>query len=213
MWQKIYQTIQPHALWITILFHIVGLLGIVFIDLELFAGLSALNLLLSAFLIFIDDEGPSREFWRLFITCFLVGYTVELIGITTDFPFGEYRYGNNLGVKLFGVPLVIGVNWFLLTISAGFVSQNIFSDRWARILGGAALMVFVDFWIEPLSDDLDYWHWAGGYVPVWNYLGWYLVSLFTQNVFQRTLRLHINNLAVKYFFIVLAFFILLNIMI
>lgn len=218
MWQKFYQTVQPHALWIMILFHLVGLLGIVFIDVDFFAGLSALNLLLSCILLFIDDEGPQKEFWQLFLLCFGLGYIVELIGITTGFPFGQYQYGENLGPLLFDVPLIIGLNWFLITMGAGFVSQELFSSRWARIVAAASLMVFVDFWIEPVADDLSFWRWGTewdypDYVPLYNYMGWFVVSVTMQYFFQRFMRLHINNLAIRYFFIVLTFFILLNIMI
>jgi putative membrane protein len=212
-YQKIYRVIQPQALWILILFHIVGLIGITVIDLNLFAGLSALNLLLSAFLIYVDHEGSYKKFWRLFGIVFLIGYFIELIGITTGYPFGIYEYGLNLGPKLLGVPVVIGVNWFLLTISCGFVSQHIFENRKIRLLSAALLMVFIDFLIEPVSDELGYWFWADGYVPARNYLGWFVVAYITQVVFQKTVSTHINNIAVKYFFIVLGFFILLNLFI
>lgn len=213
MLQKIYRLVQPHAFWILILFHVVGLIGILFIDVDLFAALSSLNLLLTAFLIFVDNEGPYKEFWRLFFSVFLLGYFVELLGILTGFPFGNYVYLNNLGPKLFGVPIVIGVNWFLMTISTGFVSHYIFESKKARIWSAALLMVFIDVLIEPVADELKYWVWEGSYVPAWNYVGWLGVSLIAQVVFQATVSLHINNIAVKYFFVVIIFFLLLNLFI
>lgn len=79
-------------------------------------------------------------------------------------------------------------------------------------------MVFVDFWIEPVADDLSFWRWGADwenpdYVPLSNYIGWFFVALLMQSFFQRFMRLHINNLAIRYFFIVLSFFVLLNILI
>ena len=40
----------------------------------------------------------------------------EAIGVNTGLLFGTYEYGANLGFKIFGVPLIIGVNWTVLII-------------------------------------------------------------------------------------------------
>ena len=45
----------------------------------------------------------------LLITCFLVGMLSEIIGVKYGFIFGEYSYGNALGIKFMGVPLIIGI--------------------------------------------------------------------------------------------------------
>ena len=45
---------------------------------------------------------------------------------------------------------------------------------------GAALMVALDFFIEPVAPVFDYWHWNAGFAPLRNYIDWFVVSLVLQ---------------------------------
>ena len=73
----------------------------------------------------------------------------EIIGVNSGLLFGSYYYGENLGISVFGVPLVIGLNWVVLTISCGNVSYYIFSkNKIFSILLGSFLMLFLDVIME-----------------------------------------------------------------
>ena len=47
---------------------------------------------------------------------FLWGLLAEIIGVQTGILFGSYAYGETLGLKIFGAPLVIGLNWVTTVI-------------------------------------------------------------------------------------------------
>jgi putative membrane protein len=53
-----------------------------------------------------------------------------------------------------------------------------------RVLSGAALLVILDFLIEPVAMRLDYWHWDGNEVPLQNYLCWFITAAALLLVFE-----------------------------
>ncbi len=202
--------IRKHALFILILFHLVGLVGIVFINRETFAGLTPYNLLLSALLMLAVHHPPGRRFWLLFGFCFVSGWLVELLGTKTGLPFGNYWYGPALGYRLSGVPVIIGINWFLMVMGSGFIARYLLNNRGLQILLAAAVMTLIDLAIEPLAPALDYWYWQQGQAPALNYLGWLLVSVAMQLVFQFTVAHERNPIAIPYILTVTGFFLILN---
>lgn len=194
-----------------IIFHLIGLVGMIFFDLRQFASLSMYNLLLSLVLLCVAQISSKLNFVKLFIPVFAVGYAVEVLGVHTGFPFGNYHYGSSLGIKLFEVPLIIGVNWFMLVMGAGFLTQLFLKNRGVQILVSALIMVLVDFPIEQMASKLDYWHWEGDVIPVQNFAGWFVISVFMQWLFQLYMKGQKNILAVPYIIVVSIFFLMLNI--
>lgn len=180
------------------------------IDTRAFSNLSMLNLLLSVLLMAVSHEGDDRRFSILFGITFFLGYLVEVLGVKTGFPFGEYEYGTALGPRVLEVPVIIGVNWFLMVMGSGFLVQKWLSNKWIKILAAALIMVAVDVAIEAVAPKLNYWHWQGAEAPFMNYLGWFAVAVIMQFFFQRTVASHTNKLAVPYIITVAVFFITLN---
>ena len=90
------------------LFHFSGLLGILFIDRELFLETTPINLFITFLLLFVNLPEINRGVAIAASVAFVVGMGVELLGVNYGLIFGQYVYGNNLGVKLGGVPLLIG---------------------------------------------------------------------------------------------------------
>jgi len=145
--------------------------------------------------------------------CLVYGFVVEWIGVNTGWPFGAYRYGDALGPKSGGVPWSIGLNWFVVSLSARqwipFRAGRVW-QLFAWVLGSSALMVFLDMWIEPLAPELDYWYWDEGRAPVRNYLGWFGASVILQLVLLKVWPPRPNQSARMVFPIQLVFFVLLN---
>jgi uncharacterized membrane protein len=54
---------------------------------------------------------------------------VEIIGINTGFPFGHYYYSNILKIQFLSVPVIIGINWVVLTYSTAIIAQNILKTK------------------------------------------------------------------------------------
>ena len=130
-------------------------------------------------------EAPIRA--KLWASAIVVtgGFVVELIGVHTGFIFGDYSYGKLLGFTVFGVPLTIGITWLLVTLSAwNIVSINTSSLLQKYLLGGVLVVMF-DLILEQFAITYSLWSWQGGGVPLYNYICWFVISLFCFFVYHR----------------------------
>lgn len=198
-------------LFLLIVFYSVGIVGLnLEASRELFLSLTPFNLLLTLALIKWVDGDFSTKAIVAFVLVFLIAYGVEVAGVHTGVLFGEYTYGSPLGWKLFEVPLLIGVNWFILAYASAGISAYLFENRIMKIGFGALLMVGLDFFIEAVAIDLDFWHWAGGVIPIQNYIMWFLTALVVQWVLLQV-GCKIDKKSGLYVFLIqLYFFIMLN---
>jgi putative membrane protein len=173
-------------IFIIILFHLVGLIGFLVPGLTpVFLRIVPWHLLLMLMVIIFSHKNCDDKF-LLFVLClFISGYGIEWIGIHKYWLFGNYYYGQTLGIQLSGVPLAIGINWFLLIYSAGVLMQRSrLKSMLLRIITGALLLVLLDTLIEPVATRFDYWHWTSDIIPFKNYICWFLVSCFMLLVFE-----------------------------
>lgn len=211
LWRQI---AQSYGFWILVVPHFFGVLVMAWVDLDYFARFTPLNLILSALLIIgVEHEKQLPRLASFFALSFSLGFAVEVLGTQTGFPFGNYWYLQNLGPKLWEVPVLIGLNWFLLAYSAGRWARGLFSGIWMQASFAAALMVGLDFFIEPLSQTLGFWAWEGNTIPWQNYLAWFVVAFSMQLAFVKMPLNKDNYLARWYFPIIASFFILLNLFI
>lgn len=211
---------------IAILFHVIGLVGILFINKDLFIRATSLNMLLMLILLFYTQRTIKASFLLFFLTCFAVGYCVEFIGTSTGYLFGNYTYGEVLGLKISGVPLIIGVNWFIIIYCCGITVLAIFNRltrnleealqprpimKMASVISdGALLAVFFDWIMEPAAIQLGYWSWYGGDIPMFNYVCWLLVSSVLLMIFHLCRFEKENKFAVHLLLIQLMFFLVLR---
>ena len=93
------------------LFHISGILGILYGDSDWFISATPLNLTLNFVLLLINCKGH-KWFFHIVILGFFTGMITEILGVQFGWIFGDYQYGSQLGVKVLGVPFLIGVNWY-----------------------------------------------------------------------------------------------------
>lgn len=162
---------------ILFIFHVVGVVGLSSDYQDLFLRLTPLNLLLSLGLFIWANNDFSVQFYKVVAILFALGFLVEVIGVSTGVLFGEYTYGATLGYKLFETPLMIGVNWILLSLASFGISSFFLKKQLPIILLSSLLMVLMDVLIEPIAISLDFWTWALGDIPLQNYFMWFLVSL------------------------------------
>lgn len=139
-------------------------------------------------------------------------FFIEVAGVATGMIFGEYHYGGTMWLQWLNVPLVIALNWTALILAT-----NDLAARWLRqplaisVLASVLIMAY-DLCIEPVAVRLDYWQWAGGVIPVQNYLAWGIVALVFSiplnysRIAYRSPLLPIYALAQLFFFLVLLFF-------
>lgn len=168
------------------LFHFSGLLGILFINRELFLETTPVNLFITIVLLFVNLPDVNKGVLLAAAVAFVVGMGVELLGVNYGLIFGQYVYGDNLGVKIGGVPLLIGANWVMLTFITGAVGAVLFKKSTAVAAAvGALLMVLLDLVIEPVAPKFDYWEFANETAPLSNYIGWFLVAFPIQWIYQK----------------------------
>lgn len=165
------------------LFHLSGIIGILYGNSEWFISATPLNLSLNFALLLINCKGH-KWFFPMVVLGFLTGMITEILGVQWGWIFGDYQYGEALGYKIFGVPLLIGINWSLLTIITAAIAQQFYQNIFMRIIIGVGLMIFLDLLIEPIAPELDFWVFDGGEAPLQNYIGWAAVAFFLQAVFH-----------------------------
>jgi putative membrane protein len=176
---------------ILFIFHVVGVVGLSSDYQDLFLRLTPLNLLLSLGLFIWANNDFSVQFYKVVAILFALGFLVEVIGVSTGVLFGEYTYGATLGFKLFETPLMIGVNWILLSLASFGISSFFLKKQLPIILLSSLLMVLMDVLIEPIAISLDFWTWALGDIPLQNYVMWFFVS-FIMNAIMSFNRLKID---------------------
>ena len=213
---------------IAVLFHSIGLVGLLFFDKTFFLAATPFNLLLSFVLLIWTQTDKNRSFFLFVAACFIIGIVVEVIGVNTGFLFGDYAYGNVLGPEIKNVPVLIGVNWFLIIYCCGISINTLLMKAINRIaadsgkspmalkalsviIDGATLAVFFDWLMEPVAFKLGYWVWnVDGSIPMFNYICWFVVSLLLLTIFHFAKFNKQNKFAVNLLLIQLMFFLLLR---
>ena len=110
------------AIFIALLFHVSGLIGILFTPYKnWFIANTPLNLVLMLVLLIWTQPRKNLSFFLFIAIAFLVGMGTEMIGVNTGKLFGQYQYGNVMGKKLNGVPYLIGINWFVVVFCSGII--------------------------------------------------------------------------------------------
>lgn len=166
------------------LFHLSGLMGLLYIDKNLFASLTPLNLFISSTLLFVNQKSLKKKEIIVVFLIFSIGMIAEILGVNYGLIFGKYDYGDNLGLKLLDVPLLIGLNWVVLTFICGGISNHFVKNKYLSIVIGIILMLLIDITLEPIAPILDYWEFSGSVAPIQNYIGWAFTSLLTLSIYQ-----------------------------
>ncbi len=173
---------DQYYLWtigLLVAMHLAGFLGLQYHPTRaFFEFLVPFNLITSTALLFLYQQEATGNFLKFAFFVFCFGYLIEWAGVQSGLIFGEYYYETTLGVKLFGVPVIIGLNWLILVVSTGIIGQTLFSSLRYKIILGASLMVFLDFLIEPVAIQHNFWDWSNTDVPLQNYVAWFFVSAF-----------------------------------
>ena len=115
----------------------------------------------------------------------LVGYAyaVEIVGVLTGLPYGEFSYAIDLGPMLFGtVPLGLPVFFVPLVLNSYLLGLLLLGERaestTVRLLTVIVIVLAIDLVLDPGAVAIGFWTYAstGFYygVPWTNYAGWVL---------------------------------------
>jgi putative membrane protein len=195
-----------------ILFYSIGAIGSTLPShSEWFLSLTPFNLLLTFSIVILSKKTKKKSFIIFLISAFIIGISIELIGVHTGLLFGNYRYGENLGVKVFDVPLVIGLNWGIVAVSASSLMARTNLNTFGKIVFGGTLMTILDVLIEPISAHTDFWYWKDNIIPSYNFICWFITGIVIQSIFYG-LKLEEKNKVFEVLLLVMVvFFIILNV--
>jgi putative membrane protein len=149
------------------------------------AALTPLTLAATFIIMVMNHQGKLKQELIILGVIFLWGFLIEAAGVASGKIFGAYSYGNNLGFKLFSVPVVIGLNWSLLVYSTAQAARVLLSSVFPAACVGSIIMVALDVLIEPVAVKLDFWQWQHHKIPLQNYLAWFLVSFAAHYFYQK----------------------------
>lgn len=177
--------------------HLMGLAGLNIPAMQLnFEHVSWINLAITFILIIachrysthrISKESEFKKLVQFSVTTFFIGMTVETIGWKTGFPFGSYFYTDVMGPRVLGVPVIIGINWILLSYACAQWMREISSIS-VRVVAASLLMVMTDFLLEGFAIRHHYWVWETGYPPISNFLGWFATGVLIQSIYNIMLK-------------------------
>ena len=172
------------SIFIIWLFAISGIIGVSSGAQDWFLSLTPLNLLLSLAMVLWHIKAYNYKVIVGLAIPFFLGFIAEALGVNFGLIFGTYTYGENLGYKVFGVPLMICVNWTLLTATTADVAKYISKNTVISALIGAALMTGLDFILEVSAPRFDFWEFEDGVVPIQNYTGWFVTAFIAHLGYQ-----------------------------
>ncbi len=189
-------------IWI---FNLSGIIGVLVGYEDWFLSLTPLHLLIYLMLILWNSNVNKRLLLGLAIP-FGIGMIAEFLGVHYGFIFGEYTYGENLGVKIFEVPLMIGVNWVILVYCTAAIANRCSNSAVIASFIGAILMVILDMVIEVSAPRFDFWEFKNGIVPLQNYIGWFVIAFIGHLLFQKLVKTLHTIIAIHIFIAIAVFF-------
>jgi len=161
-----------------VFFYLVGLMGFVIpFTKALFIIITPFALLLNSYLLAVYHSKYSFKEILFFLLIFPLGYFIEVIGVKTGLVFGNYTYGNALGLKLFETPLMIGINWLFLTYTATAITVDLKLNKWLSLIVAPSFMLVYDIVLEQVAPKMNMWSWLNSEVPLRNYTAWYFIAL------------------------------------
>lgn len=175
------------SIFIIWLFNVSGIIGILSSKSEWFLGLTPLNLMLYFIIILWNLKKIDIRFLYAFSIPFIIGFLVEFLGVNYSLFFGTYEYGENLGAKIGGVPIMICINWGVLTVITSDISKMISKNTVIRFVLGGFMMMILDVVIEVSAPRFDFWEFENGVVPLKNYIAWFVIASiahFFYNLFK-----------------------------
>ena len=112
----------------------------------------------------------------------LYSYGIELVGVRTGWPYGEFTYGVDLGPMLLGeVPLGLPVFFFPLVLNAYLLVLLLLGPRakstFIRLLATLSTVLLIDLVLDPGAVAIGFWGYEQAQfygVPWSNYRGWVL---------------------------------------
>jgi uncharacterized membrane protein len=121
------------------------------------------------------------------------GLLIEVLGLSTGFPFGEYVYSSLIGPQLAGVPILVPMAWSMMAYPCLLAAQRLSSTTMGTALFGGWILAAWDLFLDPQMVGQGYWSWTeSGWqlpgipgIPMQNFLGWLLAAMVLMALLDR----------------------------
>ena len=194
------------------LINISGFFGVLSDQKDFFLSTSPFAILISFILLLLNYNHRQKGFATALISIITIGFLVEFLGVNYDLFFGSYEYGNNLGYKIGGVPIIMSINWLVLIFLTGSFTEKIIPNSLPlKVIFASLLMVFIDIFLEICAPKLDYWKFNEEIVPMSNYNSWFIISAICLYIYFRLIKDKEYTLSTNMLVIHFAFFGLLSV--
>lgn len=171
---------------ILVLFYAVGVTGLLLpFSSPFFIKLIPFTLLMNfALLLYYHQGRIDNKTITVFFIIMLTGLLVEMVGVNTGLIFGEYQYGTSLGIKIYETPVIIGLNWVLLTYLTASVLEGINIPVYLKVLLASVFMLIYDVVLEQVAPRLAMWSWNENSVPLQNYIAWFVLAVIFHSLIK-----------------------------
>ena len=214
MFSKLYNNKEffRFSIFFVWLINISGFFGVLSDQKDFFLSTSPFAILISFILLLLNYNFRQKGFATALISIIIIGFLVEFLGLNYDLFFGSYEYGNNLGYKIGGVPIIMSINWLVLIFLTGSFTEKIIPNSLPlKVIFASLLMVFIDIFLEICAPKLDYWKFNEEIVPMSNYNSWFIISAICLYIYFRLIKDKEYKLSTNILVIHLAFFGLLSV--
>jgi bisanhydrobacterioruberin hydratase len=194
-------------LFLSIIFF-VGICGHLIASLKpIMIFLTPVTLLITGSVVLLNTVNwNNKRFIYWLIITYQITFSLEVIGVKTKMIFGDYVYGETLGLRILDVPLIIGFNWVLVVLGAINVTKLLSVKKVFQPILSSLIALLFDYILEPVAIQLDYWNWYAQEIPIQNYIAWFLISLVFAYIYQK-LDIELgSNLPAFYLVVQMVFF-------
>lgn len=190
-----------------LVFYAVGIVGFLLpFTKNIFTKLTPVALILSTILLVYFNMGKlNKKTIVYFVFVFIASFFIEVVGVKTGDLFGNYFYGNGLGVMIFKTPVLIGLNWVLMIYMSSAIFGNKSKSVVTQVIFTSLLMLSYDVVLEPAASKMNMWFWQGDKIPMQNFLMWGLVAVVFQLI-KFMLKIEIKNKMALPLFVTQVFF-------
>ena len=191
MFSKLYNNKEflRFSIFFVWLINISGFFGVLSDQKDFFLSTSPFAILISFILLLLNYNTRQKGFATALISIITIGFLVEFLGVNYDLFFGSYEYGNNLGYKIGGVPIIMSINWLVLIFLTGSFTEKIIPNSLPlKVIFASLLMVFIDIFLEICAPKLDYWKFNEEIVPMSYYNSWFIISAICLYIYFRLIK-------------------------
>lgn len=165
-------------------------------------------ILLNAVLLLLYQKEWSKPTFYFGASALFLGFAVEVIAVQTASLYGSYSFGETLGFKALGVPLVLPIYWLVNALSTACLVHKLpLKNPWILSAFGALLMVLLTGFIHQVAPKLNFWSISSPNGLLRLSLVWFLFGFALQYLFIRLKVSAKNPMAVYVYGGLLIFFV------